>query len=346
MPVLLALLAAAALPPAPPRFALAWAAAPAATAASLDPVRGALPGASDAEATAWRDLKAYADACILKSAEATRTELRALGYEPTALSSGAYTDRTCRAAQGLLVVRAQYDTWEAFAAARREAWPAFAAYRAAVRNAESVAQNRVEAVSDGKAAAAPLGERLAARVVGEQVLRLASADLSGDDGPSPPVTEQVSAGARPLLEALLSVETARHDERNTDWLRAEVERSGWPARSTVGGAGAEAAWLLVQHADHDPAFQARMLKLMAPLAARGDVPRRNYAFLYDRVMMKVAGRQRYATQYRCENGHYRPAALEDPARVEALRAEAGLGTVAENTARIERLYGRSCAAGD
>lgn len=175
-------------------------------------------------------------------------------------------------------------------------------------------------------------------MVGEQVLRLSFADEGGG-----PVTREVAAAARPMLEALLWTEIDRRDEANTEWLRTEIGRTGWPTRKTVGGAGAEAAWLLVQHPDHDPAFQARMLAMMAPLAQRGEVSRANYAFLYDRVMMKITGRQRYATQYRCRAGRWEPMALEDPARADAFRKEAGLGTVAENSARMERTYGKSCS---
>jgi hypothetical protein len=349
--VLLALLAVPTAAPgsSPPRLAEAGAAAPPRVPEDLDAVRGAFAGAADAEAAQWREVERYAETCVLRSAEATRAELRSLGYASTALPPGGYRDHVCRAARGLLIARGEYRSWDAFNAARREAWPVFAAYRTAVRNAETVARNRLEAGTNGSGdarPAPPLGEILAARIVGEQVLRLADTAVAGEDGQSRPVTMEVSPAARPLLGALLAIETARRDEANADWLRGEVDRAGWPTPKAVGPAGAEAAWLIVQHADHDPAFQARMLQLMTPLVARGEVSRRNYAFLYDRVMMKVAGRQRYATQYRCRGGRWEPAALEDPGRAEALRKEAGLGTVAENTARIEGMYGKSCSSED
>jgi beta-glucosidase len=46
---------------------------------------------------------------------------------------------------------------------------------------------------------------------------------------------------------------------------------------------------LVQHADDDPVFQLKMLRLMEPLAAGGQVSPRNYALLYDRVMLQMVG---------------------------------------------------------
>ncbi|HLA63912.1 MAG TPA: DUF6624 domain-containing protein, partial [Rhodothermales bacterium] len=73
------------------------------------------------------------------------------------------------------------------------------------------------------------------------------------------------------------------DSLNTEWLRAIVARRGWPTVSQVGADAAGGAWLLVQHADRDPAFQRAMLALMEPLAASGEVSRSNVAYLTDRV---------------------------------------------------------------
>jgi hypothetical protein len=45
------------------------------------------------------------------------------------------------------------------------------------------------------------------------------------------------------------------DLANTQRMKEIVEQMGWPTRSKVGGHASEMAWLLVQHADHDRAFQ-------------------------------------------------------------------------------------------
>jgi hypothetical protein len=52
------------------------------------------------------------------------------------------------------------------------------------------------------------------------------------------------------------------DARNTARMRAIVRERGWPGRSMVDEDGAHAAWLLVQHADADPAFQRTCLGLL------------------------------------------------------------------------------------
>lgn len=60
---------------------------------------------------------------------------------------------------------------------------------------------------------------------------------------------------------------------------------------------------------------------MEPLVAEGEVSKSNYAYLYDRIMLKLVGTQRYATQVMCEDGDYVPRPLEDPERMEEHRAD-------------------------
>src|SRR5438067_12175074 len=52
------------------------------------------------------------------------------------------------------------------------------------------------------------------------------------------------------------------DVANTQRMKELVEHIGWPTRSKVGGHASEMAWLLVQHADLDRAFQRMWLDLM------------------------------------------------------------------------------------
>ena len=51
----------------------------------------------------------------------------------------------------------------------------------------------------------------------------------------------------------------RVDEENTAWFKGVVDKHGWPGRRLVGHDGELAAFLLVQHADRDAAFQKRCL---------------------------------------------------------------------------------------
>jgi hypothetical protein len=74
------------------------------------------------------------------------------------------------------------------------------------------------------------------------------------------------------------------DEDNTKWLKGVVEKHGWPTNTLVGMDGANAGWLLVQHADHDPKFQRRCLDLMVKLP-KDEVSQSNLAYLTDRVLL-------------------------------------------------------------
>jgi hypothetical protein len=73
------------------------------------------------------------------------------------------------------------------------------------------------------------------------------------------------------------------DRRHTVRMREIVAGHGWPARTLVGEDGAHAAWLLTQHADHDPGFQRECLPLLAAAVDAGEATAADHAYLYDRV---------------------------------------------------------------
>lgn len=119
------------------------------------------------------------------------------------------------------------------------------------------------------------------------------------------------------------------DEGNTAWMKDLVGRHGWPTVTEVGSEAAGHAWLLVQHADHDVDFQERCLELLRTRVAAGEADAQHAAYLSDRVAMHRGRPQRYGTQFVQRDGALEPYLLEDPARVDAWRAEVGLGTLAE-----------------
>jgi hypothetical protein len=59
-----------------------------------------------------------------------------------------------------------------------------------------------------------------------------------------------------------SPEMERVHLENATRLEAIIVRHGWPGLSAVGADGAEAAWLVAQHAISRPAFQRRCLELL------------------------------------------------------------------------------------
>lgn len=119
------------------------------------------------------------------------------------------------------------------------------------------------------------------------------------------------------------------DVANTRVMKSLTQRHGWITIDAFGEQAADDAWLLVQHADHDPAFQRDVLARMEPLLDTGAVSRKNYAYLYDRVQINAGALQRYGTQGGCEGGAWHPGPLEDPDRVDARRTSVDLPPMAE-----------------
>ncbi len=130
----------------------------------------------------------------------------------------------------------------------------------------------------------------------------------------------------------------RIDTENTERLGEIVERHGWPTYTLVGKDGAQAAWILAQHADSSPKFQRKCLDLMAKVP-RDEISRRDVALLTDRVLLAEGKKQVYGTQFTMENGKCKPRPLEDEANVDKRRKEVGLPSLAEYFQEAESFYG-------
>jgi hypothetical protein len=100
------------------------------------------------------------------------------------------------------------------------------------------------------------------------------------------------AGLNACFQSLLDIHT-RHAAR----LQAITEEHGFPSISMVGKDGAHAAWLVVQHADHDLEFQKRVLSLVTAPAFADEAARADVAYLSDRVSLGERKPQRFGTQY-------------------------------------------------
>lgn len=87
------------------------------------------------------------------------------------------------------------------------------------------------------------------------------------------------------------------NKRNQAWLDSVVSIHGWPTISLVGEEGSIYAWLIVQHADNDPAFQKKYLEMTKRLIKTNDIPLSNYAYLMDRVLLNDCLDQLYGTQF-------------------------------------------------
>ena len=128
------------------------------------------------------------------------------------------------------------------------------------------------------------------------------------------------------------------DARNTAWMKEVVDKHGWPGKSLVGTDGAQKAWLLVQHADQDRAFQKRCLKLLAEAVKKGEARPEHLAYLTDRVKVADKEKQVYGTQFHEVGGKMEPYPIEDEANVDQRRKEVGLPPLAEYRKLIEEMY--------
>lgn len=120
-----------------------------------------------------------------------------------------------------------------------------------------------------------------------------------------------------------------HD-RNARELESLIEEHGWPGKSLAGGDGADAAWLVLQHAIGNPALQRKCLPLLREAADRGETEPAHAAYLEDRIRFFERSPQRYGTQLDWDDrGHLTPWLLEDPDHVDEHRRSVGLQPLAD-----------------
>lgn len=130
------------------------------------------------------------------------------------------------------------------------------------------------------------------------------------------------------------------DAQSIEFMGRVLDEHGWPTFDLVGRDGAEAAWLLVQHADAAPELQRRALEMMQPLVAQGQASPANFAYLTDRVRVAQRKPQLYGTQFTADtSGVQRPFPIEDAARVDQRRALAGLGDLSSYARQLESSLG-------
>jgi hypothetical protein len=160
--------------------------------------------------------------------------------------------------------------------------------------------------------------------------------LAADQAVRASLVTRVQQGLAPdsaVIADMLAVDSA-----NTQWLRAVVARDGWPTRARIGVDGMNAAFLLVQHADHDTAFQAWMLPQLVRAYRAGDVPGQDVALLTDRLASARGQPQEYGTQTDFRDGRILVKPIRDSAQVEVRRAAMGLPPMAVYLRVLDSVY--------
>lgn len=142
-------------------------------------------------------------------------------------------------------------------------------------------------------------------------------------------------GAGPNDATLTWLRLMRHmnaiDRDNADWLKDQLEHIDWFTRSSYGDEADNNAFLIVQHATHDPEFMRDVHDRFSRLLEAGEIAPDNYALLTDRLAVMDEMPQPYGSQFECVNGEQRlqtPLADPEPV-VDARRAEVGLPTLAD-----------------
>lgn len=127
------------------------------------------------------------------------------------------------------------------------------------------------------------------------------------------------------------------DKKNAARLKEIIEKIGWPTKSRVGGDAAVAAWLIVQHADHNPEFQQMCLKLMKQ-ESEGEIRKQDMAFLEDRVRVNQGRPTLYGTQfYEDEQGVFGPRPIEDKEQLNKRREEMGMESFENYEVEMQQL---------
>jgi len=138
-----------------------------------------------------------------------------------------------------------------------------------------------------------------------------------------------------LLPDEVAAEWQRVDDDNTRWLSDLLTTRGWPGRTLAGKDGAQAAFLLAQHADRAPALQQTFLDALREAVDQGEASPAHLAYLEDRVRVHAGQPQLYGTQFTVTSGTFGPYPIENPLGLDQRRAAAGLEPFADYEARIK-----------
>lgn len=107
--------------------------------------------------------------------------------------------------------------------------------------------------------------------------------------------------------------------------REIIEKHGWPGIDKIGEDGSQSLFLIVQHADADPAFQKKALHHLNATFEKGQALGKNVAYLTDRVRVAEGLPQVYGTQLDYDdNACPIPGHIENEENVDVLRAEVGM----------------------
>ena len=290
-------------------------------------MRGAFEGATDQQKTDWQSALKWSETCGDEDRKAIIADLKDMGINTELKEMGFGGPPPCGTFWSFRHLVSVEKKWEVFVANEAKAREIFLVYKYGTTIA-------AQSMPYEKAWGSKVSWDLLGKVILEQVYRKGFSWQADKEAP------KLDPSIMPYLTSHLSNALYKEDRKNTGFLKKLVSENGWPTISKVGERASGNAWLLVQHADHDPAFQLKALRLMEPLVAKGEVSKRNYAYLYDRIMLKLVGMQKFGTQFgSCEKGVRQLRPLEDEKRLDEYRVSHDLEAIAEYRLMMDKAAG-------
>lgn len=132
---------------------------------------------------------------------------------------------------------------------------------------------------------------------------------------------------------------AKISKKHTERMKDILKEYGWPGKSLVDIYGDNAAWLLIQHSDHDVEFQKEALQLLKKAVEKGEARKNNLAYLTDRVRVNSGEPQLFGTQfYTNEKGEFVPRPIEDAEHLNERRKELELESFEEYKEKVRDFY--------
>ncbi|MCB0572851.1 MAG: hypothetical protein KDC66_23945 [Phaeodactylibacter sp.] len=140
------------------------------------------------------------------------------------------------------------------------------------------------------------------------------------------VAEQKIGRGSPVVRALWDLKKMIND-KNEERLEEIINEQGWPKESDVKGNAAQAAFLIIQHANLEK--QKQYIGMLKSACEQGEASWPSYALMYDRIEMREGRPQFYGSQVRFNagSGQYEPHEILEPEYVNKRRREVGLGPI-------------------
>lgn len=138
-----------------------------------------------------------------------------------------------------------------------------------------------------------------------------------------------------LYEGYAQAMEQRHID-NARRLEQVVDEFGWPGVSLVGEDGAQAAWMIAQHAISLPELQKKLLQHLQVAVAAGEAKPLQGIYLQDRILFNEGKPQLYGMIFDWDDNGQLSTRVDDVAKANQRRRELGLVAIEEATVQHRR----------